>query len=254
MPALRLALSEIEETVSEWDVIVHPDGRVHDINDGSRRFLQLVDAMASPYDQSLPKKFKTVLSTAVVKFVCAYGGRFVELDDSGRYSLMDKVTARTKTSQALREMKPTKWTFVEGIQLWKVANTTPTEQMPETRQAPIYIDGQPGKWDVIGGQGGGSNHHEGNRRFRGLIEEFKVPYCFGSEGLLDGKAMKVEPMRQNLVYAIVNYVKFNGGRFINIDNHQDGTVRTSNVSDPHAVTQKVLIHGLSTTRHTTDSH
>jgi hypothetical protein len=207
-----------QKQVSEWDVVVNPNGLVDDINDGSRRFLQLVKVMATPYGEQSKRKFKTSLSMAIVEFVCAYGGSFVDMDDSGRYTLLTKAKAREKTSQALREMKASMWTKVEGTDLWKVANVTPTERMPKTSEGRIHIDDKPGKWDVIGGRGGGGNHHEGNRRYRGLIEQFKVPYNYEREECHDdGRIMR---KRTELVSsAIFDYVKCNGGRFVEIRNH-----------------------------------
>jgi hypothetical protein len=207
-----------QEQVSEWDIVVNPNGHVDGINDGSRRFLQLVKAMATPYsEQHSEKKFKTSLSMAIVEFVCAYGGRFVDMDDSGRYTLLTKAKAREKTSQALREMKASMWTKVEGTHLWEVTNVTPT---PTMSKDPIHIDGKPGKWDVIGGRGGEGNHHEGNRRFRGLIQQFKVPYNYEGEEFL---CERMDKRKELLRSAIVDYVKSNGGRFVEISNHRGST-------------------------------
>jgi hypothetical protein len=211
-----------QEQVSEWDIVVNPNGHVDGINDGSQRFLQLVKAMATPYsEQHSEKKFKTSLSMAIVEFICAYGGRFVDMDDSGRYTLLSKAKAREKTSQALRDMKPSIWTKVEGTDLWKVANVIRTERMPNISEDPIHIDGKPGKWDVIGGRGGVGNHHEGNRRFRGLIEQFKVPYNY--EGEEEFHYQRMNKRKELLISAIVDYVKSNGGRFVEISNHRGST-------------------------------
>jgi hypothetical protein len=209
-----------QEQVSEWDIIVNPNGLVDDINDGSRRFLQLVKAMATPYSEQSERKFKTSLSMAIVEFVCAYGGRFVDMDDSGRCTLLTKAKAREKTSQALREMKVSMWTTVGGTDFWKVANVTPTERMPKMSEGRIHIDGHPGKWDVICGRGGGGNHHEGNRRFRGLIEQFKVPYHYEGE---EFHGERMGKRKELLRSAIVDYVKSNGGRFVEISNHRGST-------------------------------
>jgi hypothetical protein len=207
-----------QEQISEWDIVVNPNGHVDDINDGSRRFLQLVKVMATPYsEQYSEKKFKTSLSMAIVEFVCAYGGRFVDMDDSGRYTLLSKAMAREKTSQALREMKASMWTKVEGTDLWEVTNVTPT---PTMSKDPIHIDGKPGKWDVIGGRGGGGNHHEGNRRYRGLIEQFKVPYNYEGE---EFHYVRMGKRKKLLISAIVDYVKSNGGQFVEISNHRGST-------------------------------
>jgi hypothetical protein len=224
MPFTRTPTEKVllldQEQVSEWDIVVNLNGHVDDINDGSRRFLQLVKAMATPYGEQSERKFKTSLSMAIVEFVCAYGGRFVDMDDSGWYTLLSKAKAREKTSQALREMKPSMWTKVEGTDLWKVANVIPTERMPNISEDPIHIDGKPGKWDVIGGRGGGGNHHEGNRRYRGLIEQFKVPYNYeGEEFHYERMGKRKELLRS----AIVDYVKSNGGRFVEIRNHRGCT-------------------------------
>jgi hypothetical protein len=209
-----------QEQVSEWDIVVNPSGHVDDINDGSRRFLELVKTMATPYGEQSERKFKTSLSMAIVEFVCAYGGRFVDMDDSGSYTLLTKAKAREKTSQALREMKASMWTTVGGTDLWKVANVTPTERMPKMSEGLIHIDGNPGKWDVIGGRGGGGNHHEGNRRFRGLIEQFKVPYNYEGE---EFHGERMGKRKELLRLAIVDYVKSNGGRFVEISNHRGST-------------------------------
>jgi hypothetical protein len=74
--------------------------------------------MATPYGEQSKRKFKTSLSMAIVEFVCAYGGSFVNMDDLGRYKLLTKAKAQEKTSQALREMKASMWTKVEGTDLW----------------------------------------------------------------------------------------------------------------------------------------
>jgi hypothetical protein len=207
-----------QEQVSEWDIVVNPNGHVSDINEGSRRFHQLVKAMATPYSEQSERKFKTSLSMAVVEFVRAYGGRFVDMDDSGWYTLT-KAKAREKTSQALREMKPSMLTKVEGTELWKAANVTHIELMlMMMSEGSIHIDGKPGKWDVIGGRGGGANHHEGNRRYRGLIEQFKVPYNYEREECHEGRMRK---RKELLSSAIFDYVKCNGGRFVEIRNHQN---------------------------------
>lgn len=210
-----------QEQVSEWDIVVNPNGYIEGINEGSRRFLQLIEAMATPYYKGhYEREFKTSLSLAVVEFVCAYGGRFVNLDDdSDRYKLLDKAKAREKTSQNLREHKPCSWTMVDGFDLWKVANATPTECMPNISEGLVHIDGKPGKWDVIGGRGGGSNHHEGNRRFRGLIEQFKLPYHYERKAF-DNQS---EDRKKLIMSAIVDYIKSNGGRFVEISNHRGRT-------------------------------
>jgi hypothetical protein len=119
--------------------------------------------------------------------------------------------------------------------------------MPEMSEGRIHIDGNPGKWDVIGGRGGGGNHHEGNRRYRGLIEQFKVPYNYEREECHDdGRIIR---NRTELVSsAIFDYVKCNGGRFVEIRNHLNWDGRWA--FDVSEVVEAELIHACMPQRET----
>ena len=79
---------------------------------GNKKFRQVVSEMKESYRSAEYKTAKTELSLAIVDHVCDCGGRFIKKDaTTGRYYILDKIEARKKTSQALRETKTLKWTI-----------------------------------------------------------------------------------------------------------------------------------------------
>lgn len=59
------------------------------------------------------------------------------------------------------------------------------------------------KVDVLLGRGGGTNHYVGNIWFRKLMERYRKAYCTSQKG-----------QKGLLVRNLCNYIRFNGGRFL----------------------------------------
>lgn len=71
---------------------------------GNKLYRNLVTESKEAYRNTQDKDEKTDLSRSIVDHVLSYRGRFVKKDAStGRYYILTKAEARTKTSQALRE-------------------------------------------------------------------------------------------------------------------------------------------------------
>jgi len=98
------------DKVRDLDVLCGRGGRSNH-HYGNKVYRQVVSDMKMNYKSIDGKKGKTNLSQAIVSHVIGYGGCFLKKEDStGRYYLLSHAEARKKTSQALREIKETKWT------------------------------------------------------------------------------------------------------------------------------------------------
>jgi len=101
-----------EEKIQDFDVLCGRGGRSnHHV--GNKRYRQVVSEMKAGYRNIDVKSAKTDLSRLIVEYVHGYGGRFVRMEEDGKYRLLTVNEARKKTSQALREIKELKWTLTD---------------------------------------------------------------------------------------------------------------------------------------------
>ena len=71
---------------------------------GNQIYRKVVNEMKERYRNTEDKDEKTDISRSIVEQVLVYGGRFVKKDSAtGKFYVLTKTEARTKTSQALRE-------------------------------------------------------------------------------------------------------------------------------------------------------
>lgn len=71
---------------------------------------------------------------------------------------------------------------------------------------PARVFSEPRKDDVLCGRGGRSNHHAGNKRYRGEVKNLKVWY-----------KSSAKTQKTDLSQCLVNYVQSYGGRFLKQD-------------------------------------
>lgn len=70
----------------------------------------------------------------------------------------------------------------------------------------VYID-QVKEFDVLCGRGGKTNHHNGNKRYRQVVNEMKLMY----------RRTEAKTLKTDLSKAIVEHVCNYGGRFVKLD-------------------------------------
>ncbi|CAB9517642.1 helicase [Seminavis robusta] len=114
-----------------------------------------------------------------------------------------KMPAEDMARNAKAAVKPQ--TDVQLIPVWKAQTATGTVNSS-------YLQGLDELWedvgpdDVVMGRGGKSNHHEGNARYRGIIELHRAAY-------------KLAPKltKRNIARDIVRRINQNGGRFLRLN-------------------------------------
>merc|ERR1712232_21151 len=93
------------DKITDLDVLCGR-GNKSNCHPGNKKYRRVVDEMKEMYRSTEFRRIKTDLSYTIIDHVHSYGGRFVKKDEaSGKYLLLSKREAQTKTSQALRETK-----------------------------------------------------------------------------------------------------------------------------------------------------